>query len=339
MPAGTGGAASLAVLLAVLVATAVLVGAAPGGAARRRLGRLRALAEARGGGVPSARSRPWRRLADPDPATLLGEVVTAVAAEVRAGRAPADAWRLVLGAPVGPDGVPGVEDVLAAVLPPRRRPSADDPAADPVRRRVAGVLAAGRLAAELGAPTAGVLEECARALAADADAETAVRGALAGPRQTTTLLTWLPVLGVALGTLLGADPLGTLLGGGAGTAAGVGGLVLTLLGRRWTGRMVADARSAGERRDRGGGSEPEAGSGRGSATAGRAASAVGSGWGTGAGTGHARGRAAGVRAGGAGGAGTAGAGAGARGGRAPGAPGAGARAGWARAERTSVRGG
>jgi tight adherence protein B len=317
MPAGTGGAASLAVLLAVLVATAVLVGAAPGGAARRRLGRLRALAEARGGGVPSARSRPWRRLADPDPATLLGEVVTAVAAEVRAGRAPADAWRLVLGAPVGPDGVPGVEDVLAAVLPPRRRPSADDPAADPVRRRVAGVLAAGRLAAELGAPTAGVLEECARALAADADAETAVRGALAGPRQTTTLLTWLPVLGVALGTLLGADPLGTLLGGGAGTAAGVGGLVLTLLGRRWTGRMVADARSAGERRDRGGGSEPEAGSGRGSATAGRAASAVGSGWGTGAGTGHARGRAAGVRAGGAGGAGTAGAGAGGAGGRAP----------------------
>jgi len=314
-PTGTGGAA----LVAVLVATAVLVGSGPGGTAARRLGRLRALADARGGRAPSARPHPWRRRRDPDPATLLGEVVTAVAAEVRAGRAPADAWRLVLGSPVGADGVPGAEDVLGAVLPPRRRPSADDPAADPVRRRVAGVLAAGRLAAELGAPTAGVLEECARALAADADAETAVRGALAGPRQTTTLLTWLPVLGVALGTLLGADPLGTLLGGGAGTAAGVGGLVLTLLGRRWTGRMVADARSAGAGRDGGAGAEPTGGSGWASATAGRSrptgrvASAVG--WGSG--TGHAAEALAS-------GAGTAG---------------ARARAGRARAPRTSVRGG
>ncbi|MBW0256263.1 type II secretion protein F [Cellulomonas sp. PS-H5] len=171
--------------------------------------------------------------------------MTGVAAEVRAGRSPADAWRLVLGVPVGADGVPAAADVLAAIAPGRPGRRRAGPETAVVRRRVSGVLAAGRLAAELGAPTAGVLDECARTLAADADAETAVRAALAGPRQTTALLTWLPALGVALGTLLGADPLGTLLGGGPGTAAGVGGVVLTLLGRRWTGRMVADARAAG----------------------------------------------------------------------------------------------
>lgn len=235
-------------LLALLTAAAVLLG----GAGRAAAWRVRRLGP-RAAGAPTGRaqvlrSRPWSRGAVPDPAALLGTVVTGVAAEVRAGRSPADAWRLVLGVPVGPDGVPTADDLLAAVLPRPRRPGGDPaggPEVDPVRRRVAGVLAAGRLAAELGAPTAGVLEECARALAADADAETAVRGALAGPRQTTTLLTWLPVLGVALGTLLGADPLGTLLGGGGGTAAGIGGLVLTLLGRRWTRQMVADARTGG----------------------------------------------------------------------------------------------
>ncbi|WP_205693054.1 hypothetical protein [Cellulomonas sp. IC4_254] len=253
-------------MLAVLTAAVVLLWR-PGSAVSSRVRRL----GSRGAVTPAGparllRSPRWRRGATPDPAAFLGTVVTGVAAEVRAGRSPADAWRLVLGVPVGPDGVPTADDLLVAVLPagPRRqgggpaggvaggpevglvrRRVASNPEADPVRRRVAGVLAAGRLAAELGAPTAGVLEECARALAADADAETAVRSALAGPRQTTTLLTWLPVLGVALGTLLGADPLGTLLGGGGGTAAGIGGLVLTLLGRRWTRRMVADARTAG----------------------------------------------------------------------------------------------
>lgn len=232
------------VLVVVLTAGAVLLGGGPGASARRRAGRL--------GPTATASRRhdrpPWsrgRRRAGPDPAALLGAVVTGVAAEVRAGRSPADAWRLVLGVPVGADGVPAAADVLAAIAPGRPGRRRGGPETAVVRRRVSGVLAAGRLAAELGAPTAGVLEECARALAADADAETAVRAALAGPRQTTALLTWLPALGVALGALLGADPLGTLLGGGAGTAAGVGGAVLTLLGRRWTGRMVADARAAG----------------------------------------------------------------------------------------------
>lgn len=317
----TAGAAGGGLLAATLVAAAVLLGGGPGGAARRRVraggghsvraagrgrrpagsirwgdggagpvgdgaGRLRAGRVGAGGAAdPAGRASPtrWWRRPDTDPATLLGTVVTAVAAEVRAGRAPADAWRQVLGVPVGPDGVPAAQDVLLAVLPERRRSPAGDPSEDQLRRRVAGVLAAGRLAAELGAPTAGVLEECARTLAADADAETAVRGALAGPRQTTSLLTWLPVLGVVLGTLLGANPLGVLLGGGAGTAAGLAGLVLTLAGRRWTRRMVAGARTAGA------GSAPGTASGAGSG--GRASS------GGGADPGSRAGRRAGTRGG------------------------------------------
>lgn len=265
----TGGAAGGALLVATLLAVAVLLGAGPGATARHRVlaGRGARLVTT-GAAEPVGRAPSRRRWGRPasDPSVLLIAVVTAVAAEVRAGRAPADAWQLVLGVPVVASGVPAAEDVLAAVLPAHRRSPPADPASDLLRRRVAGVLAAGRLAAELGAPTAGVLEECARALAADADAETAVQGAVAGPRQTTSLLTWLPALGVALGTLLGADPLGVLLGGGMGTASGLGGLLLTLVGRRWSGRLVAGARSAGS------GSGSGAGSGGRASARGRAGS-------------------------------------------------------------------
>lgn len=268
----TGGPAGGVLLVATLLAVAVLLGTGPGAAPRRRVvaGPGARLVTA-GAAEPVGRAQGRRRWGRPatDPSVLLIGIVTAVAAEVRAGRAPADAWQLVLGVPVVASGAPAAEDVLAAVLPPHRRTPPAHPTSDLLRRRVAGVLAAGRLAAELGAPTAGVLEECARALAADADAETAVQSALAGPRQTTSLLTWLPALGVVLGTLLGADPFGVLLGGGAGSAVGVGGLVLTLVGRRWTGRLVAGARSAG--------SGPGAGSGGRAAASGSAGGAAGAG--------------------------------------------------------------
>lgn len=228
------------VLAGVLVTAAVVLAAPPSGPAGRRV-RAGTARSRRGAPVPAWLRRPGRR-AVRDPGAALGAAVTAVAAEVRAGRAPPDAWRAVLGVVAGPDGVPRAADLAAAVSGAR---GARTPTAALLRQRVAGVVAATRLATSLGAPLAGVLEECGRALAADAEAETAVRAALAGPRQTTTLLTWLPVLGVVLGTLLGADPLGTLLDSGAGSAAGVGGVVLTVVGRRWVGRMVAAARDAG----------------------------------------------------------------------------------------------
>jgi tight adherence protein B len=268
--------------VALLAGAAVLLAARSDGPARRRVragggaGPRGASpvgpgtgAEEEGADVASlrrtaiARSRPGTSARRPDPTAELCAAVTAVAAEVRAGRPPGEAWRRVLGVPVGPDGVPGVDDVVAAVSGPGparwvtaigrrvRGSSAPERGADPVRgpdllrRRATAVIAATRLATDLGAPVAGVLDGCARSLTADADAETAVRVALAGPRQTTTLLTWLPLLGVGLGTLLGADAVGVLLGGGLGTTAGVVGSLLTVAGRVWVGRMVRRARGDG----------------------------------------------------------------------------------------------
>jgi tight adherence protein B len=237
------------VALVTLVAAAVLGAGRTSTAASRR---VRGRSGGSGAAGPWAARRAGRRTSA-DPSAALGAAVIAVAAELRAGRSAGDAWHAVLGVVTGPDGTPLAADVLAAVAPGGTMLRGSGPVglrrgattAEVLERRVAGVLAATRLAGVVGAPLAGVLDGCARSLTADAEAESGVRAALAGPTQTTTLLTWLPVVGVGLGVLLGADPLGVLLDGGVGTAAGVTGGVLTVAGRAWVARMVAAARKAG----------------------------------------------------------------------------------------------
>ena len=57
-----------------------------------------------------------------------------------------------------------------------------------------------------------VLERFAAAVRADVAAAADREAALAGPRATAMVLSWLPLGGVGLGLLLGADPVGTLVG-------------------------------------------------------------------------------------------------------------------------------
>lgn len=157
------------------------------------------------------------------------DAVLAVAAALRAGAAPAEAWRRCWGV-VAPDGVPS--------LPDARSRCADD-------RHAAAVVAGARLAARTGAPLAEVLERVGASLAQDEAVEGQRRAALAGPQATVRVLSWLPVVGAALGWSLGADPVGVLLDGGTGTALLTGAGVLTWLGRRWSGRLLRAARAAG----------------------------------------------------------------------------------------------
>ena len=65
-----------------------------------------------------------------------------------------------------------------------------------------------------------------------------VRAALAGARATAVILAALPVLGVALGQLIGAHPLRFLLGGGLGGVLLVTGAGLIALGLAWSDRII-----------------------------------------------------------------------------------------------------
>ncbi|MGX9899937.1 type II secretion system F family protein [Arthrobacter sp. SA17] len=92
-----------------------------------------------------------------------------------------------------------------------------------------------------GCPLADILTRFAAQLEAEDDADAARQTALAGPKATVKLLTWLPFLGLALGTALGVDPLKILLGTPYGIAALVAGIFLTLAGRAWSARLVQHA--------------------------------------------------------------------------------------------------
>jgi tight adherence protein B len=109
-------------------------------------------------------------------------------------------------------------------------------------RRVWGELAACFDIAEAsGCPLADVLTRFAAQLEAEDDAEAARQTALAGPKATARLLTWLPLLGLGLGTLLGVDPVKILLQTPFGMAALAAGVVLTAAGRVWSSQLVRAA--------------------------------------------------------------------------------------------------
>jgi tight adherence protein B len=112
-------------------------------------------------------------------------------------------------------------------------------AANTLERGVWGQLAACFDIAEAsGCPLADVLTRFAAQLEAEDDAEAARETALAGPRATVRLLSWLPLLGLGLGMLLGVDPVKILLGTPYGIAALAMGVALTAAGRIWSARLV-----------------------------------------------------------------------------------------------------
>lgn len=187
-------------------------------------------------GVPARHTgrRPWLHLgrgrgrsrSAPSATAVLGEVVGAL----RVGAAPVAAWARVR-VRIAADGAPDPADLGAATGLPEHH--------------VAAVVAACRLAGELGAPPAALLEQVTVAVGRDADAAGRRSAALAGPRATARLLGWLPVAGLGIGASLGADPLRLLLGGGVGTVLLVLGGLLVAAGHAWTGRELRRAEADG----------------------------------------------------------------------------------------------
>lgn len=96
-----------------------------------------------------------------------------------------------------------------------------------------------------GCPLADVLTRFAAQLEVEDDAEAARQTALAGPKATVALLTWLPLMGLGLGMALGVDPLSILVGTPLGVAAFAAGAALTVAGRVWSARLVRSAAGAG----------------------------------------------------------------------------------------------
>ena len=186
---------------------------------------------------PRGRPRPVRA-----GALEVARMIEQLATVISTGSSQRGAWRAVAGSLPEGELAELARAVAAGADPRRAGPS-----------RLAGTELISTLAAALticertGAPTAGVLQNLADALRDLHDASLARRTAFAGPRSTARILLVLPAAGLALGMLLGGDPLRLLISSPIGNLLAAVGGAATVIGWWWMRRLVrlASALEAG----------------------------------------------------------------------------------------------
>lgn len=211
-----------AVALAAGVGVGIIAGAAIVGAALRR--------------VLASERRHARRLAeDEDWVGALDTIVAALASGASMGAA----LRSACGSAGGDVAaqleqavaLEGLGGDVAALL----SGSASLPA-----RRLGQAIA---LAHGHGLPLADVVSRAGEEVAESTRHAGEIEAALAGPRATALILTALPLLGLGLGHLMGADPIATLGSGIIGAALSIVGASLIAAGLLWTSRIISGARA------------------------------------------------------------------------------------------------
>lgn len=170
------------------------------------------------------------------------EAAAALAAELSAGRVPADALAAAADVAVGP-----ARSALQAAAAAARL-GGDVPAAlvhaapsSAVAAVLRSLAACWAVCATSGTGLAAAVSRLEEGLRADAARRRALDAELAGPRATAWLLAVLPVFGLLMAAGLGADPLHVLLHTPVGWVCLAGGVLLDAAGLLWTSRLVARA--------------------------------------------------------------------------------------------------
>jgi tight adherence protein B len=184
-------------------------------------------------------ARGWRsaRRATRQQAALAGlaDGLAAFAAELRAGRPADDAVRSAAAACGDQDG--GARLVRAV----RGPPGPDGPSSDDVSAALERMSAAVVLSSRTGCSLAEVVGAVEDDLRARLRAGQELRSATAAPRAGAALLAALPLLGLAMGAGVGADPWGELTTTAVGQVLLVTGVGLEIAGVVWAGRLVRQA--------------------------------------------------------------------------------------------------
>lgn len=190
---------------------------------------------------------PARRAARDQRRAAVIELCAAMVAELRAGRLPVEA--LLRAAQEVPSGTsrPSVAphavsaarsglDLVAAL-----RADAAAPGAEGLR----GLVACLQVSGDTGAGLALAVARLVAALRAEQERRRRIAAELAAPQATARLLAALPILGLALGHAMGADPLRVLTGTGWGRLVVVVGIALDGAGFLWVRALAARAERAG----------------------------------------------------------------------------------------------
>jgi tight adherence protein B len=172
-----------------------------------------------------------------------GTFLRAWSGELRSGLAPVDAAQAAIGDASRRDTHrdPSGDSVWN---PMRVATSVDVPdalltiASEPGGEALADAAAAWSIADATGAPLAMVLERVSDAVQATVDVDREVAVEAAPARATARLMAFLPLIGILLGTTLGADPIRVLFGTGIGVGCLIVGLALACAGVWWIERLV-----------------------------------------------------------------------------------------------------
>ncbi|MFT3944323.1 MAG: hypothetical protein QM705_10955 [Ancrocorticia sp.] len=182
--------------------------------------------------------RPRKAVVEP------GLLVSEVATRLRSGATTEAAWRQALtrlglvevgDAELDSAGVPGALRRLWEMSGMKLRKSAD------MKTGIPPAVAVCRMSYLTGAPTADVLDSCAHGVMEAAEASAGRRVALAGPKASARMLSWLPLVGLGLGIAMEADPIGFLTGSMIGVVCLVVGLTFEVVGILWVRRLAAKA--------------------------------------------------------------------------------------------------
>ena len=132
------------------------------------------------------------------------------------------------------DTLAGLAADLRAGLPPAEAQGSGGEG-DRLRRLTNSVW---HLAERTGAPAADLVERIEADARATDRAGASASAQAAGAQATSMLLAALPLAGLGLGVLMGADPLHVLLRTPVGAACGVAAVVLQTAGLLWSERLV-----------------------------------------------------------------------------------------------------
>ncbi len=215
-------------------ATAGVIGAAVAGIASTPLVALLAAAAAFLGARAWVAGRRGGRAEERLQA--LSEGLGALAAELRSGRSAEAATEAAVAACA--DAECG-RALVRALRAPEAAPDGGQDAA--VTEALARVSAAVLLSARTGCSLAAVAGAVEDDLRARHRQQLELRSATAAPRASAMLLAGLPLLGLAMGSGVGADPWGVLTTTGAGQVLLVVGVALEFAGLAWCGRLVQRA--------------------------------------------------------------------------------------------------
>jgi tight adherence protein B len=173
------------------------------------------------------------------------EACGVLAAELRAGRSPAHALEAAAAAAWGPAATAlrsaAATAWLGGDVPAALAVPAGGSEASAVPELLHGLAACWTVCSTTGSGLAAAVDRLAAAQRAAAAQRRAVAVELAAPRATARLLALLPGVGLLMAVGLGAAPLQFLLSTPAGRLCLVLGVLLEVVGLRWTARLASRA--------------------------------------------------------------------------------------------------